>query len=102
MKIAFTQDQIDFLKETLVEVDSRAYDPVYKNTVDRVALSSVEEFDKNGVAKTVQKVVVEEFEVFTLIEALQERSEHMSTSDEVKAQCNDLLEFINENTGLSL
>jgi hypothetical protein len=97
MRIDLEQSQIDFVRETLADVDTRAYDPIYKTTIDRVVLSSVKE--GSGF---VNKVVIEESEVFTIIEALQERSEHAQTPEDVKSACTDMLTYIEESTGLTL
>ena len=97
MRINFEKDQVDFVKETLKDVDSRSYDPVFKNTIDRVILSSLKE---GGTI--VNRVVIEESEVYTIMEALQERSEYAQTEASVKEKCTDLLAYINDTTGLSI
>jgi len=101
MRIDFDNNQLEFIRETLTEVDSRAFDPVYKNTVERVKVSKVEE--RSGETKQiVDKVVLEEFEVYTIIEALQERAEYRETNKDNKKKCEDLIAYIDQTTGLSL
>lgn len=98
MKIDFNEEEVSFLKETLAQVDKRSYDPVYKNTIDRISIGSFE--DRSG--NVTKRVLLEEFEVYTLIEALQDRAEHLNSNDDSKNKCENLIKSIHEKTGLSL
>jgi hypothetical protein len=65
MKIEWNSDQVDTIVKALEAVDKKSYDPIYGNLVERIELKDIE-----GYAEAV--VVLEEFEVFTVIEAVNE------------------------------
>jgi hypothetical protein len=99
MKIDFSKQQVDSLKSILAKVDTKAVDPSYTNMVDRLTL------EKRG-SDSFETVMIEETEVYTLIEALNNYREDFEdahgVSDEDKEVATGIAEFIEEATGLSL
>jgi hypothetical protein len=65
MKIEWNDDQVELVIKTLEAVDKKSYDAVYGNLVPRIELKDVE-----GYKESV--VVLEEFEIFSIVEALNE------------------------------
>ena len=102
MKLEWTDDQAELVIKTLEAVDKRASDPVYGNLVSRI-----EHKDAEGYKEPV--VILEEFEVFTVVEALMEITDdsepYMRNGDIVEEDLvliEDLTNEISSKYGISL
>ena len=65
MKLEWTDGQVETIIKALETVDKKSYDPTYGNLIPRI-----EHIDADGYDEPV--VQLEEFEVFSVVEALME------------------------------
>lgn len=102
MKLEWTDSQVETIIKGLEAVDKKSYDPVYGNLIPRI-----EHIDADGYDEPV--VQLEEFEVFSIVEALMEivddqesymRSGDILDEDIVLIQ--DLISEIETKYGISL
>lgn len=102
MKIVLRQEEYDFLISALGVADKRSYDPVYKNVRQRIEVSAF----KDGIDRVV---VLEESEVFSVLEALSEyieESENGKYNAEEKknrtSNAKNMTAILNKATGISI
>lgn len=103
MKIILNNEEYDKLKEILTFVDSRSYDPVYKNMCER--FEKMKQKEENGINVVV---ALEESDVFNVFDAMDDyfqSMEKVNISDKEKEDniksAKDLLLVIEEETGMS-
>ena len=102
MKINLRLEEYDFLNSMLMYVDTKSYDPVYKNLVERIEKTA----SKEGIDKIV---FLEETEVNRVIDALDEYiddAENGNFSEKEKstriAYAKEFSTLIKEETGFML
>jgi len=97
MKIELSKADYEYTKEILTEVDSSAYDPVYRGMIERM------EATKKTKANEVS-VILEEFEIFNVLEAFNyytDALEVRGNTEEIK-KASALTKKVSASTGLSL
>jgi len=102
MKIALRQEEYSFLLNMLMHVDSKSYDPVYKNIAERIEKTATDDGADRLVA-------LEESEIFNTLDALNEyidEAENGNYDDDTKKnrvdEASDMIGIIEEETGLSV
>jgi len=88
MKIRLEEEQVELVVEVLKKVDSKSYNPMFSELIERVVPDS-------------QFILsLEEGEVYALLEACTEFVDYGDTEDEEKESCNELKDLIEQETGL--